>query len=173
VVRVHIPGLSGLSLWVAVTTNGQSWSAGVVDTATRAVATHHEVIPSSKIKRVCYMGTGTWLPPDEIRAAVILLSAITGLNNRGLWELAHEGTGLDPRRHLRGRSRKPISVTDSKQEEILNGLTPLSLDREERRRIRLLELSPKLVDEDEKEDDLALVGSRGRGGGFMTRLRGG
>ena len=67
---------------VAVTTNGHSWTAGIVDTASRAVETADAVIPASKIKRVCYMGTGTWLPPDEMRAAVLVLSAIAGLDSR-------------------------------------------------------------------------------------------
>ena len=77
VVRIYISGL-GLSLRVAVTTNGQSWTAGVVDTARRTVETAHDVIPASKIKRVCYMGIGTSFPPDEMRAVVILCLRLRG-----------------------------------------------------------------------------------------------
>ena len=137
--RVHIPGLTGLALRVAVTTNGQSWTAGVVDTMSRAVATAHEVIPASKIKRVCYMGTGTWLPADEVRAAVILLAAIGGMEGRELMELAQDSIGLvDPpvaAKHLPGKHRI------REQKEIPSGLHSVSLDREERRRLALLEAS--------------------------------
>ncbi len=128
-VRIYIPGLTGLSLRVAVTTNGVTWTAGVVDTASRAVETVHEVIPASKIKRVCYMGTGTRVPADEGRAVVILLAAIGGVSSKELWELARIGTEPEepplPKRP-RGRPRKhPLPSPDSEElPEIPVGLVP-------------------------------------------------
>ena len=147
-VRVYIPGLTGLSLRVTVTTNGQSWTAGVVDTLSRAVATDHGVIPASKIKRVRYIGIGTRFSADEVRAAVILLAAIGGMEGRELMELAQDSIGLvDPfpaiAKHLPGKPRI------REQKEIPSGLHPVSLDREERRRIGLLESGEFYSDEEE------------------------
>jgi hypothetical protein len=59
VVRVYVPGVSGLALQVIATTNGAVWHHGTVNLGTQSIATvQGEVIPRTQVLRVCHNGTG-------------------------------------------------------------------------------------------------------------------
>jgi hypothetical protein len=92
VVNIYVPGLCGLSLRVAATTNGATWHAGIVNTESRGVElASGEMIPASAIRRLCYRGEGTRIPFQEARSIILLLSMIGGMPHHQLLELAWEG----------------------------------------------------------------------------------
>ncbi len=127
-VNIYVPGLCGLSLSVAATTNGATWHGGIVKTETRAVElAGGEVIPASAIRRLCYQGEGTRIPFQEARSVILLLSMIGGVPHRQLLEMAWEGIKpKDPPAPKRppGRPRKqPLPEIDPWR-EIPVGLMP-------------------------------------------------
>ena len=119
-VRVHVPGLSGLTLRVSVTTNGACWHQGIVDTTSRSIELGKgEVIPASQVRRLRHMGAGTWVDPLEGRAILLLLAAIGGMDPTQLHALAWESAGLAGPWSLRGRPLQP--------REVAAGLAPSSV----------------------------------------------
>ena len=127
-VNIYVPGLCGLSLRVAATTNGAAWHAGIVNTESRGVElASGEMIPASAIRRLCYRGEGTRIPFQEARSVILLLSMIGGMPHHQLLELAWEGMKpKDPPAPKRppGRPHKhPLPAVGSCR-EIPVGLTP-------------------------------------------------
>jgi hypothetical protein len=95
-IRIRVPGI-GLGLRVAVRTNNVVWHHGVVDLSTQSIETiGGEMISRPQVLRVRYNGTGTWLPPEEARAVVLLLSMIAGAPPRRLHEMAQVGVDESP-----------------------------------------------------------------------------
>src|SRR5262245_13968345 len=124
--RVHVPGLCGLSLRVCATTNGASWHSGVVNLSSHAIETADgTIIPRSQVHRLRHDGVGTWIDPLEAREVVLLLSMIGGMPHRQLLAMVPERVEpQEPPAPKRPRGRPCKHPQPDDPWEIPSGLAP-------------------------------------------------